>query len=99
MGVILRVVMSMIVIMVVVLVLLLLRIRTLQRPAIREDTETGPGKSSTRGLAALDRDPRKPEAGHHVGEQLERQPQVQAGSQKHVPRDAAAAVQVVDHHL
>ena len=58
----------------VVVVVYLVRIWTLNRPAVQQDAETGAGEAAAPGRPSLDGDVRQSEAGHRLGDHLERHP-------------------------
>lgn len=98
MVVIVMMVVTVVVVVVMMVMVVLLRVRPLDRLAVLEHTEPGAHESSARGLTRLDGDPGQAEPSHYVEEHLDRHTQIQASPQKHVPRDAAAAIQVIDPH-
>jgi len=102
-SVFLSVVMSVIVMMIMIVMMMMLvprlfRIRALERFTVLKNPEAGPLEAAARGLARLDRDSGEPEPGDDVGEDLDRQAEVETGAEEHVAGDAAAAIQVVVGH-
>ena len=89
-------IMGMIVMMMIVAELL--RVRSFDGTALHQDAESSSHEAATGGLAAFYRYSWEAQTGHRFREHLERHSQVQAGAEKHVAGDAAAAVQVVDRH-
>ena len=103
MLVIVRMVVIVVVMMIVRVVMVMmmpgfLRVGPLEGTAVCEHAEAGSGHTAPGGLPALDRNARQAETGHGFGKDFERKPQVQAGPEKHVSGDAAAAIQVVVGH-
>ena len=96
--IVIMVMMMVVVVVVMMIVTMLLRVRPFDRPAVLENAEAGAREPAALRLAALDRNSREAEPGHHVREHLGGHPQIQAGAEEHVPGDAAAAIQVVGRH-
>jgi len=76
----------------------LLRIGPLERAAVEQHPEAGAGEAAAGRAAALDPDACQAEAGDRLRDHLERHPEVETGTEEHVPGDAARAVEMVAGH-
>jgi hypothetical protein len=75
-----------------------LRIQPFNRPTADQNTEPSTNDSAPNRLTTLDTDLRQTEAVNRIAHHFEWHAEIEAGTQKHISRDPARAIEVVNGH-